>query len=102
MGQPIEVAASVIDDVLILDTDRSVTGQDGTAYASLDEARADDRFPGRLAARLFESDEVIDHVFIASNTVVLRRHGGWDDAAVSVSSDVVSRFFLFYPEAVEV
>ena len=99
MGQRIEVSASVVEDILLLDTDRTITGQDGTEYPSRETAESDDRFPGRLAARLFQSDGSVDHVFVASNAVVVKRSGGWDDDSVASASDVVSDFFLFYPEA---
>lgn len=98
MGQPIAVTAQVVDDVVVFDTDRSITGQDGTAYASAEEAAADDRFPGRLATRLFAMDDDIDHVFIASNVVVVRREAGWQNFQVDHASHIVGDFFLFYPE----
>ncbi len=100
MGQLIEVNATVIDgDVVMLDTDRSITGQDGTAYTSAAAAGADDRFPGRLAARIFAADAAVDHVFVGSNNVVVRRASGWDDAAVATVSGLVSQFFLHYADA---
>jgi len=97
MGQRIEVTATVVDDVVMLDTDRSITGQDGTEYPTAEEAGADDRFPGRLAARVFEADEATAYVFVSSNSVVVRRRGGWTDAETAAVSKVVSDFFLFYP-----
>ncbi len=97
MGQLIEVTATVVDgDVVILDTDRSVTGQGGTGYDSAAAAGADERFPGRLAARIFAFDEAVDHVFVGSNGVVVRRATEWDDAAISAVSATVSEFFLHY------
>jgi hypothetical protein len=96
MGQPIELSTTVLGDVLLADTDRSVTGQDGTAYASGEEAAADERFPGRLAAALFEIDAAVDSVFVASNQVVARRGGGWDDAAVGAVTRLIEDFFIFY------
>jgi len=43
MGKPIEVAAStIVGDVLLLDTDRSITGQDGVGYESAEAAAADE------------------------------------------------------------
>jgi hypothetical protein len=100
VGQRIEVIkATVMDDVLMLDTDRSLTGQDGVAYPSVDAAHADETFPGRLASRLFDSDRSLEHVFVGSNGVVVRRDGGWDDARLGAAFRVVSEFFLFYPVA---
>ncbi len=99
MGKPIEISgATVVDDTLLLDTDRSITGQDGAAYDSAAAAGDDPSFPGRLAARIFESVSGVTHVFVASNQTVIRRSGGWDDASRSAAADAVSRFFVFYPE----
>lgn len=100
MGQLIEVNATVIDgDVVMLDTDRSITGQDGTTYASAAAAAADERLAGRLAARIFAADDAVDHVFVGSNNVVVHRVAGWDDAAVATVSGVVSQFFLHYTDS---
>ena len=96
MGQPIGIKSTILGDVLVLDGDRSITGQDGTAYRTFEEADADERFPGRLASALFESDPAADHVFVASNQVVVRRSGGWDDDTVARAASVVTGFFVFY------
>lgn len=100
MGQLIEVESTQIGDVAVFDTDRSITGQDGTAYASVAEAEAGADFPDELAARLFRLDAAIDHVFVASNQVVVRRTGGWDPDATTTAADVIRQFFVYYPEAV--
>jgi len=100
VGQPIKVSVTNADDVLLIDADRSITGQDGSAYGSAAEAKADQRFPGVLAARLFASDPAIDHVFIASNQIVVRRLGGWDDQGSESASSIVEDFFLFYREGI--
>lgn len=95
MGQSIEVAASVVDDIAMFDTDRALTGQDGVSFASVDETdRAE--FPAQLAKRLFADVPGIDHVFVASNQVVVRRPHGWDEDVVETASRVISGFFLFY------
>ena len=99
MGQRIEVTPSVVDDILVLDTDRSITGQDGTEYPSRESAESDDRFPGQLASRLFQNDGFVEHVFVASNAVVVKRSAGWEEDTVENAARVVSDFFLFYPEA---
>lgn len=97
MGQAIEVQATVVDDVAIFSTDRSITGQDGVSYDSAEAAGRDDRFPGRLASRLYERDGSLTSVFVASNQVVVRREGGWGEASAAALSDVIEEFFLFYP-----
>jgi hypothetical protein len=96
MGQAIEVEPQVVGDVAIFATDRSLTGQDGSGYESAAAAASDDRFPGRLAQRLYAADDRLNSVWIASNTAVLRRDGGWDDTAQTSTADVIRRFFLYY------
>jgi hypothetical protein len=96
MGQPIKVDATRLDDVVLFDTDRSITGQDGAGFDRSEEAEAS--FPGRLAARLFAADPAANHVFVASNQVVVRRSGGWSDDDVDAASRVIADFFLYYPE----
>ncbi len=99
MGQPIQVEATQLGDVVLFDTDRSITGQDGAVYASPDEAAATDEFPAQLAARLFASGTGVNHVFVASNQVVVRRKGQWTSDDIAAASRIVSDFFLFYPDA---
>jgi hypothetical protein len=97
MGQPIEIVGTTrLDDVVMFDTDRSITGQDGSGYGSLDEATATEDFPALLAARLFEGVDGVNHVFVASNGVVVRRTGGWDDAAAGAAGEIITDFFIFY------
>ncbi|HSF86764.1 MAG TPA: hypothetical protein VLG28_14065 [Acidimicrobiia bacterium] len=100
MGQPIQVETTTLGDVVIFDTDRSITGQDGAVYASRADAAALDRFPDQLAVRLFDADAAVNHVFVASNQVVVRRSSDWTEAAAAAASDVVANFFLYYPEVV--
>lgn len=95
MGQSIEVEATVLDDVALFNTDRALTGQDGSSFSSDDELDGSD-FPARLAQRLFAEVPAIDHVFVASNQVVVRRPHGWDGHVVDIASRVISDFFLFY------
>ena len=96
MGQLINVESSVIGDVVVYDTDRSIAGQDGAAY-DRSGATDDGTLPGELAGRLLDADEAIDHVWVASNQVVVRRIGSWDDAGVSSSGTIIGEFFQFYP-----
>ncbi|MFP5333130.1 MAG: hypothetical protein ACLGHX_12335 [Acidimicrobiia bacterium] len=102
MGQTIEINRStVIDRVLMIDTDRTLAGQDGEAYGTIEAARRSTTFPGGLAARIFESDPAIDHVFVMSNQVSVRRPSGWDDASVGTVARLVSDFFRVYPDTPE-
>ena len=99
MGQTIEIwDANVIADVLLVSTDRSLTGQDGETYRPGDSVESDAIFPAQLAALLFQSDPAIDHVYVMSNVLSIRRWGGWDDASVASTRDVVASFFLFYED----
>ncbi len=97
MGQAIEVDTAVVGDAAIFTTDRSITGQDGVSYDSAEAAGADERFPGMLAARLYQSDEGLGSVFVASNQVVAQRDAGWDETATAAAATIIEDFFLFYP-----
>jgi hypothetical protein len=102
MGQKIELrSTTVLRDVALYDTDRSVTGQDGTAYASAEQAVEGDDFPDRLAAEIFDADDAVSHVFIASNQVSVRRDGGWAGSSSDDIGDVIRAFFVFYAEGDE-
>jgi hypothetical protein len=97
VGQLINVASSVIDDIAVFDTDRSIAGQDGAAYDRAVDTD-DGTFPGELAGRLLAADPALDHVWVASNQVVARRPGGWDEAAVAAAEKVVAELFRFYDD----
>ena len=86
----------VVGDVAVFDTDRSITGQDGIGFASAGDAADMASFPARLAARLFETVSGLDHAFVASSQVVLRRSGGWDESARSAAEAAIAEFFVFY------
>ncbi|MFN2485649.1 MAG: hypothetical protein ABR609_03400 [Acidimicrobiia bacterium] len=97
MGQMIGIIDhSEVDDVLMVNADRSFSGQDGETYSTAPENPA--TFPGQLAVRLFEVDPAINHIYVMSNTVALRRTGGWDESSISQSTDAISTFFRFYPD----
>ncbi len=95
MGQQIEVTSAVIDDIAMFDTDRTITGQDGDSFDAAQASEATS-IPGNLATRLFEQVAGIDHVFVASNQVVVRRPHGWDDHVIGTATRAISDFFLFY------
>ena len=97
MGQTIEIWEAVaVGDVLLVSTDRSLTGQDGETYKRDDPVGDDSIFPAQLAWRLFESDPAIDHVYVMSNVLSIRRWGGWEDSSIAATREVVANFFLFY------
>ncbi|CAN5891538.1 hypothetical protein BH23ACT5_BH23ACT5_03650 [soil metagenome] len=96
MGQTIEINQTRrIGDVLVIDTDRSLTGQDGEAY-SPGYTTESASLPARLAERLFAVDGGIDRVHVMSNAVTIRRPGGWTDDTAQAASDTVAEFFVFY------
>jgi hypothetical protein len=98
MGQTIEINGSRrIGDALVIDTDRTLAGQDGEAYTPGYTA-ASDTFPARLAERLFEADLDIDRVHVMSNAVTIIRSGGWSPEAQSQAEEIVIRFFRFYED----
>jgi hypothetical protein len=97
MGQAVVVnQIREAGDVLIIDTDRSFTGQDGMAMSPDNRGHA---VPGMLADRLFELGIGIDHVYVLQNTVTVRRPGEWDEAAKEAVASVVESFLLFYPDS---
>jgi hypothetical protein len=98
MGQTITVSAAVVDDVAVFDTNRSLTGQDGGEFAAAEEAAAAAGFDAELAARLFGSDPAIEHVYVLSNALTVRRSGGWDDSSLDAAGDVIREFFVFYSD----
>jgi hypothetical protein len=96
MGQDVRINDTVtMGDILVIDTDRSFTGQDGHALTPDSERQG---VPGRLADRLFALDIGIDHVYVLQNTVTVRRPGGWDEDTAGLVSDVTSTFLRFYDE----
>ena len=100
MGQRIEIDSTrVIDDSLLVSTNRSFTGTDGEGFGSSEAAAAGTTFPAKLAADLFEADDAICRVYVSQNVVVITREGGWTADATTAASEVVGEFFLFYPAA---
>ena len=97
MGQTIQITDSVeVDQVLLVSTDRSLTGQDGESFTGPVSAGAVKTFGGQVAARLFDNDSDIDHIYVMSNALSLRRRGGWDQAATATALDTIASFFRFY------
>jgi hypothetical protein len=99
LGQQIAVLSTeTVGDVLLIDTNRTLGGQDGEGYEDADSARLGVTFPARLSARLMDLDPKINRVFTLSNTLTVRREGGWESEGVERVSSSVSEFFLFYSE----
>ena len=80
--------------VALFATDRSITGQDGVGFRP--DAVDGDGPPAELARRLFEADSSIDHVYVLSNTVSVRRQEDWDDDSLDDATGVISGLFIHY------
>ena len=97
MGQKIEVdSVRVVDDSIIVSTDRSLTGQDGEGFDSAEEASGGSTFAAELAGRIFAADDAVRRVFVTSNVTVVAREGGWSDGSTATVKGVIEDFFLFY------
>lgn len=94
MGQDVEIKDTVrLGDVLVIDTDRSFTGQDGHTITPDSDRHG---VPGMLADRLFGLDLGIDYVFVLQNTVTVRRSSGWDEDSAGAVTDVTGSFLRYY------
>jgi hypothetical protein len=99
MGQNVEIKETVtVGDILVVDTDRSFTGQDGHTITPDGERNG---VPGRLADRLFGLDLGIDHVFVLQNTITVRRPGGWDEDTAGAVTEATHTFLRYYPDEEE-
>lgn len=99
MGQNVEIKDSVtMGEILVIDTDRSFTGQDGHTVTPESGGHG---VPGRLADRLFALDLGIDHVFVLQNTVTVRRSSAWDEDSARAVTDVTGSFLRYYPDEEE-
>lgn len=97
MGQDVIIKDTVaMGDVLVIDTDRSFTGQDGHTITAGSTRHG---VPGLLADRLFATDPDIDYVYVLQNVVTVRRQGGWDDESASTVTDITGSFLRHYPDA---
>jgi hypothetical protein len=102
VGQTIQIEKTVeTGNVLLVSTDRSFTGQDGESFTGPVSAGAVDTFGARLAVALFGADPSIDHVYVMSNALSIRRRGGWPEEAVSAIVETISGFFRFYRQEEE-
>lgn len=99
MGQDVTIKATTrVGDVLIVDTDRSFTGQDGQAIRLGEPGEG---VPGDLADRLFDLGVGIDYVYILQNAITVRRPAGWDDDTASEVERVTNQFLRYYSDEEE-
>ena len=98
MGQRIVVQQPIVDgDVAVFVTDRNLSGADGVRFEAVSDAEAGTSVPAKLAARLYDVDAGMRHVYIAANHVVVRRVVGWDEARLDEAVRVIEELFVFYP-----
>ncbi len=96
MGQSIDVASKQLDGFCLFTTDRSISGQDGAGFGSVEEAKTGAGFPASLAGRLLMTDPAIDHVYVASNDVIVRRAAAWDETSIDSAATTSREFFRFH------
>lgn len=84
---------AVLGDTLLIDTDRSLTGQDGQ---TLTADFPGDSVLGRLAVALFGLGVGIDHVHVLQNTISVRGSSAWDEAAIDQVRQATGNFLRFY------
>jgi hypothetical protein len=97
VGQSIVIESTEsIDDSIIVTMNRSLTSQVGEGYDSHAAADDSDSFGALLAGRLFDTDDSIERVYVASNILVLKHRGGVEDASLASLSSVIEDLFLFY------
>jgi hypothetical protein len=98
VGQQIEIKSSVVlGNMLVIDTNRTLTGQNGEAYASLDDA-VGPTLPAELAGSLFSSLGDVDHVFTASNSISVRAKQAWSEPDVAIANATVRNFFTYWDD----
>lgn len=99
MGQDVQINSTVtMDDVLIIDTDRSFTGQDGQAITTDVQGVG---VPGVLATEIFDLNLGVDHVFVLQNSVTVRRPDGWDATSQGAVVDITRSFLRYYSDEEE-
>jgi hypothetical protein len=94
MGQTVTIRdVALLGDTLLVDTDRSFTGQDGQ---TLTPDFTGDSVLGRLAAALFGLGVGIDHVHVLQNTISVRGSSAWDQAAIDRVRMATGDLLRFY------
>lgn len=98
MGQLIEVEPVRLGNVVIFDTDRSLSGQDGETFTDAESAASAGTFPGLVAEALFAHDASLVSVYVYSNAISVRRSGDWTDAQTDEAGEVIRNFLVHYEE----
>ena len=71
MGQVIEVNYKQLGRDLILDLNRTISGQEGISFNNISEASLDKTFSGEMALSLFQNFDDIVSIHILSNSVTI-------------------------------
>ena len=98
MGQSITVEVEQADGFCVFTTDRSLSGQDGGSFDSAAAAEGISGIPAEVARKLFASDDQIEHVYVASNDVIVKRSSDWDDTAIGDATRAIEGLFRFYAD----
>lgn len=100
MGQIIELKTTKLNKSIILDLNRSVSGQEGMSFRNISDASLADDISGKLAFDLFKKINDIETIFIQSNVITINfsRNIGTE---TEVIEDLVKNFFIFYKEEEE-
>ncbi len=98
MGQTVQVEHVLLDEVVIFDTDRSLSGQEGETFSDAEEAAKADTFPARLAAGLFAVRPEIRSVYVYSNTASVLGPGGWSEEQARQMEDVIRNSLVHYDQ----
>ena len=96
MGQLIEVDHLVLGDVALFDTDRSLSGQEGESYADPETAGSSGTFPGLVAAALLAEIPSIESVYVFSNTVSVKKSGGWSLQSAETAARIIRNSLVHY------
>lgn len=96
MGQQIEVHYSLLGDVALFDTDRSLSGQDGESYTNSETAAGSGTFPGQVAAALLAEVSSIESVYVFSNTISVKRTGGWTTGGAEAAAAILRNALVYY------
>ena len=96
MGLQIEVEQIRLGEVVIFDTDRSLSGQEGETFPDAEAAASADTFPARLAVDLFAARPEITSVYVYSNTISVRGPGEWSNEAADACEGAIRNCLVHY------
>ncbi len=92
----IEVDHSLLGDVALFDTDRSLSGQEGETFSDPESAKQSGTFPGKVAASLLAGISAIESIYVFSNTISVKRSGGWTVDRLEEAAGIVRNSLIHY------